>query len=65
MSKDPEEDKRELVIERARRYRDAVRKWEALSRDDPAGATRQWREVKAAERSLFDAIDRLDEPGVR
>jgi hypothetical protein len=62
MAKAPEENKRELVIERARRYRDAVRKWEALARSDPAAATPQWREVEAAERALFEAIDRLDEP---
>jgi hypothetical protein len=63
MTNAPEESKRELVIERARRYKDAVRKWEALSRSDPAAAMPQWREVEAAERALFEAIDCLDEPG--
>jgi hypothetical protein len=63
MTDAPEEDKRELVISCARRYRDEMLKWEAQSKDDPAAAAAQWREVRAAERSLFDALERLDEPG--
>jgi hypothetical protein len=57
-----EEERRELVIAQARRYKSALNKWEALSRLDPAAATRLWKEVKAAEEALFEALDALDGP---
>jgi hypothetical protein len=58
-----EQDKRELVIAQARRYKEVTLRWEALSRLDPSAAMRLWREVEAAERDLFRALDALDETG--
>ena len=43
MTDAPEQDKREIVIEQARRYKAAVRKWETQSRFDPTTAMEQWR----------------------
>jgi len=63
MTDAPEQDKREIVIEQARRYKAAVRKWETQSRFDPTTAMEQWREVEAAEKSLFKALEALDESG--
>lgn len=58
-----EQEKRELVVIEARRYKAAVKKWESLSRLDPAAATRLWKEVEAAEEALFGALKALDGAG--